>query len=95
MTLGDKEIKRVNVKKILSLNELVKKPYQSVTIELEKNYDLNEIQNVLSNNGDTKIKLLINKDNYKALFSLKNNRKFDLKDLKLLKSKKYVQKITF
>ena len=74
---------------------MVKKPYQSVTIELEKNYDLNEIQNVLSNNGDTKIKLLINKDNYKALFSLKNNRKFDLKDLKLLKSKKYVQKITF
>ena len=86
--------KRINVKKILSLNEVVNKPYSMVTIELKENYKLEEIKEILSKNGNTKINLVINNDNKKANFSLQNNRKFDLQDLKALKAKKYVSKIT-
>ena len=84
----------MNVKKILNLNEVINKPYSKVTIELKSGYDLNEIKELLSNKGETKINLLIKDENRKALFALQENRKFDLEHLKALKAKKYVEKIT-
>ncbi len=85
--------KRVNVKKILSLDDVIKKPYQKVTIELKENFNINEIKDMLSINGDTEINLVINNKKKKAIYSLKNNRKFDLSMLKDLKAKEYVTKI--
>ena len=86
--------KRVNVKKILNLDDVINKPYSKVTIELKKNYDLDEIKKLLSTKGETEINILIKDENKKALFSLQENRKFDLNHLKALKAKKYVEKIT-
>ena len=86
--------KRINVRKILSLDKVIDKPYSKVTIELKNNFELNEIKKILSKNGDTEIKIVINDQNKKAYYSLQNNRKFDLKDFKALKAKKYVAKIT-
>ena len=37
---------------------------------------------------------MFREENKQALFSLKENRKFDLNHLKALKAKKYVEKIT-
>jgi hypothetical protein len=48
----------------------------------------------LSNKGETEINLIIKDKNKQALFSLQENRKFDLNHLKALKAKKYVEKIT-
>ena len=84
---------RLNVKKIISLVELIKKPYSKVTIELKEDYNLEEIKDILSKNGDTKINLVIKNNNKKANYLLHNNRKFDLEHLKALKAKKYVVKI--
>jgi DNA polymerase III subunit alpha len=92
--IGDILKKRINVRKILSLNEAINKPYSKVTIELKNDYNLIEISELLSVNGETKINLVINDENKQAHYSLQNNRKFDLKDLKALKSKEYVEKIT-
>jgi DNA polymerase-3 subunit alpha len=86
--------KRVNIKKILNLEDVLNKPYSKVTIELKNNYDINEIRELLSNKGETKITFIIKDKNQKALFSLQENRKFDLNQLKALKGKKYVEKIT-
>ncbi|MEC7169051.1 MAG: DNA polymerase III subunit alpha [Pseudomonadota bacterium] len=86
--------KRINVRKILSLEEIINKPFSKVIIELEENYSLDEIKNILSASGDTEINFVIKSNNKKAIFSLKNNRKFDLKHLKSLKTKEYVSKIT-
>ena len=86
--------KRINVRKILSLEEIINKPFSKVIIELEENYSLDEIKNILSASGDTEINFVIKSSNKKAIFSLKNNRKFDLKHLKALKTKEYVSKIT-
>ena len=91
---GDILKKRINVRKILSLDEVINKPYSKVTIELKNNCNLDEIQKILSVNGETKIDLVIKDKNKKAYYSLQNNRKFDLKHLKTLKDMEYVEKIT-
>ena len=91
---GDKEKRRINVKKILSLDEAINKPYSKVTIELKSNYNLDEIKELLSSRGDTAINFIINDKNKRAFYSLQENRKFDVKHLKALKAMKYVEKIT-
>ncbi len=93
-TLSEDTKKRVNIKKIISLDEVIKKPYSNVTIELNENYKLNELKEILSKNGETKIQIIINLKNKKANYLLQNNRKFDLGQYKALKAKDYVTKIT-
>ena len=86
--------KKSKYKKFFSLSDVINRPYSKVTIELKNDYDINEIKELLSNKGETEIKLLIKDKNRQALFSLQENRKFDLNHLKALKAKKYVEKIT-
>ena len=85
--------KRINVRKIQSLDNLIDKPYSKVTIELKENFKINEIKEILSTYGDTEINLVISNQNKKANYSLQKNRKFDLNHFKALKSKEYVTKI--
>ena len=92
--LGEGNKKRVNVKKIVNLDSVINKPYSKVTIELKKDYNLDEIKELLSNKGETEINIILKDKNHQALFSLKENRKFDFSHFKALKSKKYVEKIT-
>ncbi len=86
--------KRINVKKIVSLEEVINKPYSKVTIELKKDCDLNELKKLLSCKGGTEINLIIKDKNQHAFFSLEETRKFDLNHLKALKGMKYVKKIS-
>ena len=92
--IGDETKKRINVRKILSLDDAINKPYSKVIIELKDNYNLDEIKKLLSIKGETSIKLVIKDKNKKAFYSLQENRKFDFNHLKTLKAKKYVEKIT-
>ncbi len=94
-TTGETEKKRVNIKKILNLEDVINKPYSKVTIELRKDYDLDELKSLLSNKGETEINLIVKEENNKAFFLLEETRKFDINHLKALKAKKYVEKITF
>ena len=91
---GENTKKRINVKKILSLDDVINKPYSKVTIELKDNCNLKEIKDLLSTKGETKINLVVKFKNKQAYYSLEENRKFDLSHLKALKAKKYVEKIT-
>ncbi len=90
---GDNVKKRINVRKILSLDEVIRKPYAKVTIELKSNYNLEEVKKLLSNKGETEVNLIVKVDNKIAHYSLQEKRKFDLSHLKALKAKEYVQKI--
>ena len=92
--VNDNSPKRINVKKILSLDEVLNKPYSNVTIELTENYKINELKEILSKYGETKISLIVKINNKKAHYSFQKNRKFDLNHLKVLKAKEYVTKIT-
>ena len=87
--------KRVIVKKILSLDDMINKPYERVTIELKQNFNLKEIQQLYSSKGETQINLIIKVEEKIASYLLKNNRKFNLNHLKALKAKDYVEKISF
>ena len=78
----------------MSLEELLNKPYSKVTIELKENFNINEIKDILSKNGDTIVQLVIRNKNKIAYYSLQNTRKFDLDHLNALNAKDYVEKIT-
>jgi len=91
---GDATKKRINVKKILNLEEVINKPYSRVTIELKGDFNLNEIKQLLAYKGDTEINLVVKDKNRQAIYSLQENRKFDLNHLKALKAMKYIEKIT-
>jgi len=91
---GESTKKRINIKKILSLDDVINKPYSKVTIELKNNYNLVEISELLSDVGETEINLIFKGHKKKSHYSLQNNRKFDLKHFKALKAKEYVEKIT-
>ena len=51
----DKIKKRINVRKILDLENVINKPYSKVTIELKNDYNLDEIKSLLSIKGETEI----------------------------------------
>ncbi len=93
-SINDSSQKRANVRKITSLDDIINKPYSKVTIELNENYDINELKNLLANKGHTEINLIIHNKNKKIYYNLQNYRKFDLNHLKAIKSKEYVKKIT-
>ncbi len=91
---GENSRKRINVRKISSLETLINEPFSNVTIELKENFKINEIKEILASNGSTKINLLINDKKQKTHYTLQNNRKFNIKHLKALKAKEYVVKIS-
>ena len=86
--------RRVNVRKILSLDDMLNKPYTRVCIELKDNFKIDEIKKLLQDEGQTEINLIINHKNKRIHYNLQNSRKFDFNHLKILKSKEYVKKIT-
>ncbi len=86
--------RRVNVRKISSLDDMLNKPYSKVTIELKENYDINDLKKLLENKGPTEISLIIHNKNKKIYYNLQNSRKFDFNHLKTIKNKEYVKKIT-
>ena len=81
------------MRKILNLDDLINKPYSKVTIELKTNFNIKEIKDLLSVEGETAINFVINSKSKKAHYRLETNRKFDLNHLKTLKAKNYVEKI--
>ena len=91
--INDNIKKRTNIRKIINLDDWISKPYSKVTIELKTNYNINEIKDLLSTQGETTINLVIKNKNKKAHYCLDTNRKFDLSHLKALKAKNYVEKI--
>jgi DNA polymerase-3 subunit alpha len=92
---GDNNQRRVNIRKILSLNDMVNKPYEKVLIELNKDYNLEEIKDALKEEGETEINFIINENNKRLKFKLEKTRKFDLNLFNDIKNKQYVKKISF
>ena len=92
--VGDQSQRRINVKKILSLTDLINKPYPKITIELNDNFNLNELKKILEIKGSTEVDLIINNQNKKIHYSLQNPRKLDYNLIKMIKNKEYVKKIS-
>ena len=87
--------RRINIKKLISLNDFTKKEYDKVTIELKNQSNLDDLQNLLKEDGNTKIEIKIRKTSKVYTFALKNLRKFNVGTFNHIKDKEYVEKISF
>ncbi len=67
--------KRINVKKIISLKEIINKPINNITFKFNNIKDLQKIKNLITNDGSTDVKIILDKDNELLTFNLKNKRK--------------------
>ena len=90
----DNRFKRISVRNIQSLEEITKKNYSDVHIEIDKADNLKKLYESISEKGNSKIKIsFISKDkNY--LFELKDKRKFDYETLRNLNKEHYIKKIS-
>ncbi len=87
--------RRINIKKLINLDDFTKQEYEKVTIEVDHQSDLKELQNILKENGSTKIEIKIKNTSKVYTFSLKNLRKFNIGIFNHIKNKEYVKKISF
>ena len=87
--------KRINIRKIVDLSDLVNKTYESVSIELNDKKMLKDLNKLLKSAGETKINVILKENNKNYLFELKKSRKFDFSLFSLIKNKEYVKKISF
>ena len=87
--------RRINIRNINSLSKFTDKTFERVTIEINGKSDLNELRNILKENGITKIQIKVRKKSKIYTFSLKNTRKFSLSTFNHIKNKEYVKKISF
>ncbi len=77
----NKTQKRINVKKIISLNELVNKQISNITFKFKDFKDLNKIDQLTTKDGETDVTILID-DNFNTFkLQLKNKRKINNKIL--------------
>ena len=93
--VDENSLPRVNIRKIIDLSDLVNKTYESVSIELNDKDKLQELNELLKNNGNTKISVILNDSNKNYSFELEKTRKFNFDLFSLIKNKEYVKKISF
>ena len=79
--------KKINVKKIITLKEVINKPIDLLKLKFNDLSELEKIKHLKKNEGKTSIKFeLLDKRN-KLVFDLKDKRKIDFKQLNSLKIK--------
>jgi len=91
----ENNLRRVNIRKIVDLSDLVNKTYESVSIELNDRKNLEELNKLLKNSGETKINVILSDKTKNYSFELEKTRKFDFNLFNLIKNKEYVKKISF
>ena len=84
--------KKINVKKIISLKEILNKPIDEVQIKFNDIEELNKIKSLSKINGKTKITINIKDKTQTFSFKLNENRKIDRN---LIKSLKIEENIVF
>ena len=89
----ENRFRRINVRKIVSLEEITKINYSNVHIEIDTPDSLNKLYETIKEKGNSKIKILFKKEEKNYLFELRDKRKFDYETLKYLKKEHYIKKI--
>ena len=82
----DNRFKRINVKKIVSLNEIFNKPISKIEITTDDLSKIKELSNFFKKEGSTEVKINIQQKNKQFVFKLKNKRLVDRNLLKTLKN---------
>ena len=90
----ENRFRRINVRKIVSLDEITKLNYTTVHIEIDKSDSLKKLYESIKEKGNSKIKITIAEEDKKYLFELRDKRKFDYETLKHLNQEPYIKKIS-
>ena len=90
----ENRFRRVNVRKIVSLEEIIKLNYSNVHIEIDTSESLKKLYENIKEKGESKIKISIAAKDKSYLFELKDKRKFDYETLKYLNKEPYIKKIS-
>ena len=69
--------KRINVKKIISLKDVIDKPIKNITFKFKNFNDLYKLENLDKKNGQTDVRVIVDNDNEILTFKVKNRRKID------------------
>ncbi len=79
--------KRINVRKIASLQDLFNGSIKEITINLSSEAQLKDIKNFLSEKGETLVNINYSDDNLTTKFKLKNLRNVDRKSINSLRNR--------
>ena len=90
----ENRFRRINVRKILSLDKIINDSYDNVKIEVNSADSLEKLYEAIKEKGDSKIEICISDKNKNYSFELKNKRKFDYETLKYLNKEEYIKKIS-
>ena len=90
----ENRFRRINVRKIVSLESLTKLNYNNVYIEIDNTDNLAKLYETIKDKGNSKIKISVKDINKNYLFELKEKRKFDYETLKNLNKERFIKKIT-
>ena len=85
--------KKINVKKIVSIKDIVNKPIKEIIFNVEKIKSLEKISNLTKEKGNTEVKIIFNDSEKKTIYKLKNTRKIDRKSLESLNNDKILTSI--
>ncbi len=83
--------KKINIRKIISMKEVIDKPIEEVTFKIQNLENIQKINKFKLETGNTKVKIDLEIDKKKMSFQLKESRKIDHKMLNLLRNNKYIE----
>ena len=75
----NKTQKKINIKKIISLKEVINKPMEKIKIKVNNIDELNKFKSLSKNDGKTKILVQIEENEKIYSFQLNDKRKIDHK----------------
>ena len=78
--------KRINVQKIASLKDLFNKPVNEIIFNLKSVKDIIKISDLVSEDGETKVKININNESNNISFQLKNRRLINRKAINIIRN---------
>ena len=90
----ENRFRRISVRRITSLDKVNRHSYNNVNIEIYDTKDLDKLNQIIKEKGNSKIKIIFNKENKNYLFELKDKRKFDYETYKYLNKEHYIKKIS-
>ena len=90
----ENRFRRINVRKIVRINDITKPSYTNVYIEIDKTDSLDKLYQSIKEKGNSRIKISIKEKKKNYLFELKEKRKFDYQTLKNLNKEQFIKKIT-
>ena len=83
--------KKINIRKIISLKEVIDKPFEEILIKVKNLVDLQKINKLSLEEGKTKVRFEFVNDNKTLLFQLSKKRKIDHKMLNLMKNEENIE----